>query len=103
MTGQLITYKRSSTRQTLTLDFQLTQEKAAELREFIRAYQSVEWKVRIGEDDGTNSEWRAKLTGQSIRQAAQPGEFWEAQLVVSVEVSPQQLKLCSTKMAARSN
>jgi len=45
MTGLRRTYVNSSDRNTLTYNFKITRSKALELEEFIKAYNSEQWRV----------------------------------------------------------
>lgn len=64
MTGGLITYLKSSNRQTLTLRFELTRMKDLELEQFIKSFHTTEWKLTLHDE----STWQAKLIGEPIRR-----------------------------------
>ena len=64
--GAPITYVKSSNRETLTLRFILSRMKNLEISQFINAFHTRDWEVTL--HDG--SVWKAKLTGEPIRQSA---------------------------------
>jgi len=66
MIGRVITYIKTSAKQTLTLTFQLTRMKDLELDQFIQSFHTTEWQLTL--HDG--SIWRAKLVGEPIKREA---------------------------------
>jgi len=61
-TGGKVVYPKSSSRQQLTLQFNLTRQKMLEVREVIKAFQSFEWEITLYND----TVWQGSLTGPAF-------------------------------------
>lgn len=62
MLGRIITYPKSSDRQTLRLTFLLTRKKDLQLIDFLLVYQSAELRLELHND----TIWAAKLAGREV-------------------------------------
>lgn len=89
VTGGKVVYPRSSTRETLTLRFELTRQKALEVQQVIKAFQAFEWEIKLYNDtvwQGSlvDQEFPQKTTGRLGDNQLTGGELVDTTLVFSV-------------------
>ena len=64
VTGGKVVYPQSSQRETLTLRFELTRQKALEVQEVIKAFQAFEWEIKLYNDQV----WQGNLVESQFPQ-----------------------------------